>query len=63
MLEEALLTGPSQDLPTGGIDPRASDALRERHAQEERDIGELIRGPHRRAATFVTRGSPGRSSS
>jgi hypothetical protein len=52
MLEEALLTGPSQDFPHNGIDPRASDALRERHAQEERDIGELIRRLHRKGGDF-----------
>jgi len=52
MIEEALLTGPSQDFPQGGIDPRASDPLRERHAQEERDIGDLIRRLHRKGGDF-----------
>jgi hypothetical protein len=52
LLERAMLTGPTQDFPYGGIDPKASDALRERHAQEERDLGELIRRLNRKAGDF-----------
>jgi hypothetical protein len=52
LLEEALLSGPAEDFPYGGFDPQAGDALRERHAQDERDLGELIRRSNRKAGDF-----------
>jgi hypothetical protein len=52
LLEQAMLTGPTQDLPFGGIDPKAGDALRERQAQEERELGKLIRRLNRKAGDF-----------
>jgi hypothetical protein len=52
LLEEAAVTGPMQDFPYEGIDPKAGDALRESHAQEERDLGDLIRRLNRKAGDF-----------
>ena len=52
LLEEAMVTGPTQDFPYAGIDPKADDALRERHAQEERETGELIRRSNRKGGDF-----------
>jgi hypothetical protein len=52
LLEQAMLTGPAHDFPYGGVDPKGSDALRKRHAQEEPDLGELIRRLNRKAGDF-----------
>jgi hypothetical protein len=45
LLEQAMLTGPAQDFPHAGIDPRVTDAVREEHARQETELGTLIRRP------------------
>jgi hypothetical protein len=52
LLEEAMVTGPTRDFPYAGVDPKADDALRERHAQEERDLGAFIRRSNRKGGNF-----------
>lgn len=43
-MEKALITGPLADYPFDGIDPVAQhDGMRQRHAREEREVGETIR--------------------
>lgn len=43
-MEKALVIGPAVDYPFEGIDPVGQHAeMRERHAQEERELGEMIR--------------------
>ncbi len=43
-MEKALVTGPIADWPFDGLDPVAQhDPIREKHAREERELGELLR--------------------
>jgi hypothetical protein len=52
-MEKALVTGPTSDWPFEGMDPVAQhDPMRERHAREEREVGELIRSAGYKGAKF-----------
>ena len=51
-LEVGLLAGPAADLPHADIDPAATDAVQDRHAQEEADLGALIRRSGRQGGDF-----------
>lgn len=52
LIEQALLTGPEADLPSGGINDGAYDTLLDRHVREERELGELIRRLNRGGRDF-----------
>lgn len=52
-MEKALVTGPASDWPFEGLDPVAQhDPMRERHAQDEREVGERIRSSGYKGAKF-----------
>lgn len=51
-MEVGLLAGPAADLPHANIDPAATDAVQDRHAQEEADLGALIRRSGRQGGDF-----------
>ncbi|HVA88176.1 MAG TPA: hypothetical protein VNF73_17870, partial [Candidatus Saccharimonadales bacterium] len=42
LMEAAIISGPPQDYPVGEIDPSRHEPMRERHAQAERETGELV---------------------
>ncbi len=52
LMEEEVLKGPREDFPYAGIDPHAGDSMRDGHAREEQDLGELIRSLNRRGGDF-----------
>lgn len=52
-MEKALVTGPATDYPFEGIDPVSQhDDLRERHALDERELGEMVRSTGYRGQKF-----------